>query len=78
MILDDIVCKRKEQLAREMAAVPLEAVQKAAQNRREPTRDFAKALQGNRLAVIAEVKKASPSKGLICADFHPVEIARAY
>ena len=34
MILDDIVCKRKEQLAREMAAVPLEAVQKAAQNRR--------------------------------------------
>ena len=78
MILDDIVCKRKEQLAREMAAVPLEAVQKAAQNRREPTRDFAKALQGDRLAVIAEVKKASPSKGLIRADFHPVEIAKAY
>lgn len=46
MILDDIVCKRKEQLAREMAAVPLEAVQKAAQNRREPTRILPRLCKG--------------------------------
>ena len=78
MILDDIVCKRREQLAQEMARTPLEAVQKEAQKRQEPTRDFASALKGGQLAVIAEVKKASPSKGLICADFHPVEIAKAY
>lgn len=78
MILDDIVCKRREQLAQEMARTPLEAVQKEAQKRQEPTRDFALALKGGQLAVIAEVKKASPSKGLICADFHPVEIAKAY
>lgn len=78
MILDDIVCKRREQLAQEMARMPLKAVQKEAQKRQEPTRDFASALKGGRLAVIAEVKKASPSKGLICADFHPVEIAKAY
>ena len=34
MILDDIVCKRREQLAQEMARTPLEAVQKGAQNGR--------------------------------------------
>ena len=38
MILDDIVCKRREQLAQEMARTPLEAVQKEAQKRQEPTR----------------------------------------
>lgn len=78
MILDDIVAKRKEQLAREKAAVPLEAVKALAESRAEPSKNFAAALRGSRMAVIAEVKKASPSKGLICADFHPVEIAKAY
>lgn len=78
MILDDIVAKRKEQLTREKAAVPLEEVKALAGGRKEPTRDFAGALRGERLAVIAEVKKASPSKGLICPNFHPVEIAKSY
>ena len=44
----------------------------------QPTRGFAKKLAGIERRIIAEVKKASPSKGLICADFDPVTIARDY
>ena len=43
-----------------------------------PTRGFAQALSGPRRRVVAEVKKASPSKGLIRADFDPVAIAQDY
>ena len=43
-----------------------------------PVRDFAEALSGDAMGLIAEVKKASPSNGVIRDDFHPVEIAKAY
>ena len=43
-----------------------------------PVRGFANALQHKRPAVIAEIKKASPSKGIIRADFNPAEIAQQY
>jgi len=43
-----------------------------------PTRGFAQALTGASRRIVAEVKKASPSKGLIRADFDPVGIARDY
>jgi indole-3-glycerol phosphate synthase len=43
-----------------------------------PTRGFSRSLGGNQRRIIAEVKKASPSKGLIRADFNPVEIAKDY
>ena len=43
-----------------------------------PTRGFARSIAGTQRRIIAEVKKASPSKGLIRADFDPVSIARDY
>lgn len=77
MILDEIAAKRRIRLEREMAAVPFAAVEKAAEQA-PPPRNFKAALQKSRLSVVAEVKKASPSKGVIRADFHPVGIAEAY
>ncbi len=44
----------------------------------QPARGFARALAQPGISLIAEVKKASPSRGVICADFHPAAIARTY
>lgn len=78
MILDDIIEKRKAQLEREKATVSLETVKRAALSEVAPCRDFYSALKGERLSVISEVKKASPSKSVICEDFRPVDIAVGY
>lgn len=81
MILDDIAEKRKEQLLRDMAAVPLAEVKAAAEKaaKNDTGRSFRKALTSlPRPAVIAEVKKASPSNGIISEDFRPAEQAVAY
>ena len=78
MILDDIIEKRKIQLEREKSAVPFAEIKKKALNIDTPCCDFYKALNGEKLSVISEVKKASPSKSVIKEDFKPVEIAIAY
>lgn len=80
MILDDILEKRKEQLSREKAAASPAEVRKAAEDAACYTgRSFKAALKSlPRPAIIAEVKKASPSKGIIAEDFRPTEQAAAY
>mgnify|MGYP002112120756 CR=1 FL=1 len=78
MILDDIAGYRREQLAREQAAVSASEMRRLAEAEPRPVLDFYHALKDGGLSIIAEVKKASPSKSVICADFHPVEQAIAY
>ncbi len=78
MILDDIVHFRKIQLEKEKSEISFEEIKKEAEKISAPCRGFKKALQKNGLLVIAEVKKASPSKGIIEPDFHPDEIAAEY
>jgi indole-3-glycerol phosphate synthase len=76
-VLKDIVGTRRRRVEEARARVPLGQVQAAAEARTE-RRDFAGALSGGSLRVIAELKRASPSRGLICRDYQPREIARGY
>lgn len=79
-ILDDIIAYKKQEVAAAKANAPLAAIETLAKEA-APVRGFRKALErkaSDGFALIAEVKKASPSKGLIRADFDPAAIARAY
>lgn len=77
-ILDKIVAKKRQEVAAAKASRP-EAELRAALRDAPPIRDFfAPLAAAGPLKLIAEVKKASPSKGLIRADFQPVEIAKTY
>ena len=77
MILDEIVRHRREDVARARSAHPEGALRQWPLYREE-RRGFLAALERPGRHVIAEVKKASPSKGIIRADFDPVAIAREY
>jgi indole-3-glycerol phosphate synthase len=77
-ILDRIVATKRAEVAQARSQQPLAAVRAAAEAA-PPARDFYAALnQAPPIRLIAEVKKASPSKGVIRADFQPVAIAQAY
>jgi indole-3-glycerol phosphate synthase len=80
-ILDRILARKVEEIAARHAAVPLDDLVARVADLPD-TRGFAAAMEAKIAAglpaVIAEVKKASPSKGVIRADFHPAEIARSY
>ncbi len=80
-ILDKILAVKKQEVAEAKRQVPLDAVRAAAESM-PPPRDFLGAIRARVLAgkpaVIAEIKKASPSKGVIRADFRPSEIAAGY
>lgn len=78
MFLDDILEKRRAQLEREKSEVSEDEMIARAKAASFPKKSFKDALAKNGLTVIAEVKKASPSKGLIQPDFDPEAIAMAY
>jgi indole-3-glycerol phosphate synthase len=77
-ILDDIVATKWQEIAAAKALRPANELAKLAATRPQP-RGFAAALRdAEGIAVIAEVKKASPSAGVIRADFDPVQVAKTY
>jgi indole-3-glycerol phosphate synthase len=77
-ILDRIVAGKLEEIARARTLLPESELERRVRGV-PPSRDFAGALErAGTVAVIAEVKKASPSAGVIRADFDPVSIARIY
>jgi indole-3-glycerol phosphate synthase len=78
MILDEIVAHKKKELLETKRAASF-ADQKRRAADAGPTRGFGSALStGTAIRLIAEVKKASPSKGVIREDFDPVKIAGTY
>jgi indole-3-glycerol phosphate synthase len=80
-ILDRIVAVKREEIAAARKKVPFAAVRADAESR-VLTRDFEGALRRRiatgQSAVIAEIKKASPSRGVLRADFIPADIAQSY
>lgn len=80
-ILNKILATKAEEIAAAQARLPLAEVQALAAQQ-APARDFVGAIRSKiaagKAAVIAEIKKASPSKGVIRADFKPAEIAASY
>jgi indole-3-glycerol phosphate synthase len=77
VILDEILAHKRRDLARRREVVPLDEVRAMGRDRPAPL-DFAAALRRKGVGLIAEVKRASPSQGLLSPDFHPLGLAQAY
>jgi len=75
-ILARIVAQKEHELG--SAVVPRADLERIAHGRRASVRDFAAALSKRQPAIIAEIKKASPSKGLLAPNFDPVLLAKDY
>lgn len=78
MILNQIVEKKKIRLAMRMREKPLSKLKQEAETSGRKPLDFTGALRAGGLSIIAEVKKASPSKGVIRPGFDPAAIAKSY
>ncbi len=76
-ILDKIIKDKQAEVNIKLAHFSKDHIKKISQEQRTPL-DFKKALQKKNLSIISEIKKASPSKGLIRADFKPLEFAVSY
>jgi indole-3-glycerol phosphate synthase len=74
-ILDQIIVRKRAELVAERALLKVEDLER---HRRPARRGFRKALASKRPAIIAEIKRASPSAGVIAQDFDPAAIAASY
>ena len=77
MILDEIVANTRVEVAERRRRIPLADVRARAESA-PPARDFAGALKRECVALVAEVKRASPSRGALRAELDPARLARVY
>jgi indole-3-glycerol phosphate synthase len=75
-ILARIVARKREELA--ASVTPVSALREVGEIAVRNRRDFAAALRSSRPAIISEIKKASPSRGVLVQDFRPADLARSY
>ena len=78
MILDDIVEHKKTELKKSIESLPLAELQNRLDGIQPPVDFYSAAIADSSVKVISEIKKASPSKGVICENFDPIKIARGY
>lgn len=77
MFLDKIVAEKLSELEQRQKPVPLSELEAAVREKPSPL-DLAAALEGDGISLIAEVKRASPSKGVLNSELDPVRLARTY
>jgi len=76
-MLDKIVARKREEVKQRKKSLPLSRLKELIARRETPL-DLALALEDTHTRLIAEVKRASPSRGVLRPDFNPVELARKY
>jgi len=78
MILDDLVARSRQRVAAAKEVEPLEALSERAHNAPPVDRSFVDALRGPGTSLIAEIKRASPSRGTLNGNLNPAEQACLY
>ncbi|MBA7694158.1 Indole-3-glycerol phosphate synthase [subsurface metagenome] len=76
-MLNRIITQKKVEVKEGKKSMPLSCLEEQIAQQEAPL-DLALALRGSRVQLIAEVKKASPSRGVLCPNFNPVELAKTY
>ena len=76
-ILQQIISEKRREIEELSRSLPIAMLEERIANRDAP-RDFLRAISQERLQLIAEVKKASPSKGVLCPDLDPVALGKSY
>ena len=76
-MLDEIVAGKKREVEQRKQILPLAQLKRRVAQQKRPL-DFASALRGRPMRLIAEVKQASPSRGILCPNFNPTELATTY
>jgi len=76
-MLDRIIVEKRKEVEQRKRCLPLSYLEGRIVHQQPPL-DLAQVLKGEGIRLIAEVKRASPSRGVLCPNFNPVELARSY